>query len=1543
MTPELSRCRLVFAISLGFVAFPVAAAPPGAGWELAWSDEFGGSSLNSANWNIGTGNRRDAVNTANALSVQDGYLRIKTYTENGTHYTGWIGSNGKFENCFGYWEARIRYNSSQGMWSAFWLQPYGINNIGDPAGNGTEIDIAEHRSRDAGGANLTNHITMNIHWDGYGASHKSTGSTAANPGVNPASLQGNFHTYGLLWEPGRYRFYVDGVEVWTTTAAISQVRQWIYLTSEVDNGAWAGPTPASYGTRTTSNTYQDIDYVRFYQRKEQTINPHFGNRLGPWRTIGAASWSSNGGRDGSAGARMNPSNTSGGRVAQRVVGLLPNTPYVVRGWGNVGSRTWPDVRIGARDYGGPEVWASIWSNGFTEGIAGFTTGAAHSSADVFAWVPTQYGDCYADEIEIRRAGRFTNGGFEIGDGSHWTIFGDALVQGWGGNFRRAGSHALRLNQSTSSRGCEQRVFGLKANTTYTASAWIRGAGQAIRLGVKNHGASETFAAATGTGAWTRISHTFTTGAATTTATLYGFIPAGSNNSPLDIDEFLLTEALPGEWTTSTVGSVLAGEAGMNDGRLVLRGTGNNLGGTTDAFHFTHQPMTGDGKITVKLNSFESAHDRAKAGLMLRADTTTGSPFAMVHWLPEGQCEFIWRNTSGTAASYVWASGGTTWPPRLRLTRTGSLVTAAFSTDGTNWTTIGSPQVIDLPPTCLAGPAVTSHETDDSGEAVFANFSFTADRDGDGLTDDYETNTGIYVSPVNTGTDPDNPDTDGDGISDGIEVANGTDPLVPNNELIWQPGVAPGGAGTWNTSTASWRLGPTPTPWLPGKIALFGGTGGTVAVPSAITGIGGMIFNGTGYVLDGAGTLGLGENPFIELNAASTTIAAPLSGTAELSITGGVAGAQLQLRGNHSAFGGAMVVDGNAQLRPYNMSNSTVTGNELGGAAATVEVRSGSQVRWFGLASSPAYPVAFHISGNGIAGMNPGALNHDGSSGGPTRTITLNGPVSLDGNARITTQNNGAFLLNGGLSGDATLTFEQNAVSSTIAGPVDLDGLIKSGPGTLVIAGAETGITQTTVSAGTLQIGNGATSGALQGNATISSGATLAFSRTDTQVFSGSISGTGTLAKQNTGTLVLAGANAIGTTGSTYTFGSLGTTNLGAIRLAHPQALGNHGKIRLNQWQGGTSTLELSGGHVFPLGIDTAGRNSSPGNVLLRNVDGANTLTGDITLVEAGGAYHIETLAGSSLIVQGKVRTTLNNLAPRDVRFRGDGHTTIAGGFSDSTTATPTRLAITKEGSGVLRLLGTSGHMLSTEVTGGTLDIDGVITASTVNVAAAAAVEGSGTAPALTLAGTLRRTTGESPLSITGPVNLTGATLQISGIPTAPEVTLLTYGSLSGTFATVTGLPPGYRLETAASGNRIALVRIHPAYPAWMATQTGTAGQTLPGQDPDGDGVVNLLEFAFRRQAGQPDGPAGLPEIGTTILAGQRHLVLRYTRPKGVAELSFTAQFSGQPGEGWLDAGTGSVVAENAETETLEAVDPIPVGGEGAPRRFGRLKVSGSGF
>jgi methionine-rich copper-binding protein CopC len=67
--------------------------------------------------------------------------------------------------------------------------------------------------------------------------------------------------------------------------------------------------------------------------------------------------------------------------------------------------------------------------------------------------------------------------------------------------------------------------------------------------------------------------------------------------------------------------------------------------------------------------------------------------------------------------------------------------------------------------------------------------FAIDSDNDGLDDSVETNTGTYVSPTNTGTNPNNPDSDGDGAGDWYEVAiidvapTAAQPNSPNSAVI----------------------------------------------------------------------------------------------------------------------------------------------------------------------------------------------------------------------------------------------------------------------------------------------------------------------------------------------------------------------------------------------------------------------------------------------------------------------------------------------------------------------------------------------------------------------------------------------------------------------------------------------------------------------------------------------------------------------------------------------------------------------------------------
>ena len=53
-----------------------------------------------------------------------------------------------------------------------------------------------------------------------------------------------------------------------------------------------------------------------------------------------------------------------------------------------------------------------------------------------------------------------------------------------------------------------------------------------------------------------------------------------------------------------------------------------------------------------------------------------------------------------------------------------------------------------------------------------------DRDQDTLLDGVETNTGVYLDPQHTGSNPALADTDGDGFDDGEEVASGHDPNDP---------------------------------------------------------------------------------------------------------------------------------------------------------------------------------------------------------------------------------------------------------------------------------------------------------------------------------------------------------------------------------------------------------------------------------------------------------------------------------------------------------------------------------------------------------------------------------------------------------------------------------------------------------------------------------------------------------------------------------------------------------------------------------------------
>jgi len=492
----------------------------------------------------------------------------------------------------------------------------------------------------------------------------------------------------------------------------------------------------------------------------------------------------------------------------------------------------------------------------------------------------------------------------------------------------------------------------------------------------------------------------------------------------------------------------------------------------------------------------------------------------------------------------------------------------------------------------------------------------------------------------------------------------------------------GGNGIWNSTNTNWTVPPGYAfndAWH-SMIGVFAGVAGGVAAIEGVQSFQELRFETDGYALnavdstvDGLATMGgfsiidvsSGIDPF------TAFISAPISGSGGLTKTGTgtlvlagtntysgvttVSGGTLQvdvagsLAGavdnsatfiNDGFVAGSLTNSGTAINNVTLFQNVTNSGTftNVGGVAGTLfnnASASNSGTIGAGVSNTGTFTttgiVGFGAVNNAGATFNAsgqinGTFTNNGTfnvTGALTGISLLNqaatGTTSLNGNALTIATLLGAGAINFG-SGPGLTTGSSN-ISSTFAGVIAGTGqLTKVGTGTLILSGNNTYTGGTLISGGTLQLGNGGTSGAIVG--VIQDNGILAINSSDALTLSGVISGSGLVQQAGSGTTTLTGAN-------TYSGGTL--VSAGRLR---GDTVSLQGNIQANT--GATLEFAQATTGTFAGRLLGAGAVEKTGAGLLTYTGDNSLLTGPTRVL--GGELRVNSLLSQSVVTVGSGAT-----------------------------------------------------------------------------------------------------------------------------------------------------------------------------------------------------------------------------------------------------------------------------------------------------------------
>ena len=213
-------------------------------------------------------------------------------------------------------------------------------------------------------------------------------------------------------------------------------------------------------------------------------------------------------------------------------------------------------------------------------------------------------------------------------------------------------------------------------------------------------------------------------------TAYYYVVSGTNgygtsSNSTQVTVTPLPTALPAPWLDQDIGSVgQTGRASFSNTIVTVTGSGADIWGNADAFHYAYFLATNDCTIIARVTSVENTDPWAKAGVMIRATLAAGSAHAMMVITPGNGASFQWRSTTGGTMSQS-QSGGVSAPYWVKLVRSGNSFRGYVSADGGAWTQVGSAQTISMAGAVYVGLPVTAHNNADLCTATFDNVWSTA--------------------------------------------------------------------------------------------------------------------------------------------------------------------------------------------------------------------------------------------------------------------------------------------------------------------------------------------------------------------------------------------------------------------------------------------------------------------------------------------------------------------------------------------------------------------------------------------------------------------------------------------------------------------------------------------------------------------------------------------------------------------------------------------------------------------------------------------------